>query len=471
MLIRFVIAAAPAFAAVLVAPLPAPAQSLTPAEVTRVEAVVTNALAKTGTPSASIAIVRGGRIVLAKAYGKASEAIPLATPDLPYQIASNSKQFTAAAVLMLQREGKLSLDDTVAKYLPGISGGGRITIRQLLSHTSGLQDYWPQDYSFAAMATPTTPQQILDRWAKKPLDFAPGAQWQYSNTGYVVAGLIVEKVAGEPLLAFLQRRIFAPLGMTPIDQDLATGPRYPQGYQRFALGPVRAERPAAKGWLFAAGELAMTASDLARWDIARMNRGLLSADDWMLQETPVKLTDGTTNGYGLGVQMGSFKGHKLINHGGEAVGFLSQNSVLPDDKAAVVVLTNADFGDAYQAITAGLLDIVAAAPAQPTGVEAEAQTAARGVFDMLRAGTLDRRLLTENANYYFTPTALADYRASLAPLGDPISFAALAPAKLRGGFVNRNYKVSYGGRTLTIVTYAEPGPRGRYEQFLVMPAN
>ena len=132
---------------------------------------------KTRTPSASIAIVRGGELVLAKAYGKASETIPAATPALPYQIASNSKQFTAMALLLLEDEGKLDLDDKVSKYLPGISGGDRISLRQLLSHTPALQDDWPQDFSFPAMATPTSPQQILDIWAKKPLDYEPGTRW------------------------------------------------------------------------------------------------------------------------------------------------------------------------------------------------------------------------------------------------------------------------------------------------------
>src|SRR6185295_7559237 len=136
------------------------------------------------------------------------------------QIASISKQFTAMALLLLEDEGKLSLDDKVAKYLPGISGGDRITLRQLLSHTSGLQDFWPQDYSFEAMSHPTTPAAIIDRWAKKPLDFQPGAQWQYSNTGYVVAGMIAEKVSGEPLVHYLTRKVFKPLGMTSVrDQD------------------------------------------------------------------------------------------------------------------------------------------------------------------------------------------------------------------------------------------------------------
>ena len=196
----------PAFAlfALLAVATPALAQPISAEEQAKIDKLVTETLEKTKTPSASIAIVRDGKIVLAKAYGKASETIPVATPDLPYQIASNSKQFTAMALLLLEDEGKLDLDDKVSKYLPGISGGDKIALRQLLSHTSGLQDYWPQDFSFAAMATPTTPQGILDIWAKKPLDYEPGTQWQYSNTGYVVAGQIVEKVAGEHLLSFRQ---------------------------------------------------------------------------------------------------------------------------------------------------------------------------------------------------------------------------------------------------------------------------
>ena len=218
--------------------------------------------------------MRDGKIVFAKAYGKQSETMKDTERRPPYQIASISKQFTAAALLMLEDEGKLSLDDTVAKWLPGITGGDKIKLRQLLSHTSGLQDYWPQDYSFAAMAKPTTPQGIVDRWAKKPLDFEPGAQWQYSNTGYVVAGLIAEKAAGKPLLAYLQEKIFKPLGIKAIDQDKAIGPAFPQGYRRFALGPVRPETPSAAGWLYAAGELSMSAADLAKWDIARINRSV-----------------------------------------------------------------------------------------------------------------------------------------------------------------------------------------------------
>ena len=455
--------------AALVLGAPAAAQDLSPAETNRINQIVTGALARTGTPSMVVAVVRGGRTVYTHAWGKASETLA-ASPDLPYQIASNSKQFTAAAMLLLQRDGKLNLDDHVARYLPGVSGGDRITLRQLLDHTSGLQDYWPQDYSFAAMQRPTTPQGIVDRWGKKPLDFEPGTQWQYSNTGYVVAGLIVEKVAGQPLLAFLQQRLFKPLGIVASDQDKAVGSRFPQGYHRYALGPVRIEQPAAAGWLFAAGELSMSAPDLAKWDIARLNRTGLLPEDWTAQETETKLTDGKGSGYGLGVSVGSMGGHRIVEHSGEAVGFLTENVVFPDDKAAVIVFTNGDFGNAYSAAAREIAGVIL--PAAPVAAGETAQTAqARRVFDSLRAGTLDRTTMTADSNFYFTAAALADYRTSLAALGEPSSFELRGAPKLRGGFVNRNYVVTYPDRKLTIVTYAEPGENGRYEQFLVQPAS
>ena len=339
----------------LAAPTPALAQALTPTERAAIDTLVAKELAASAVPSASIAVVRGGRIVLAKAYGRASPTIPVARPDLPYQIASNSKQFTAMALLLLEDDGKLSLDDKVAKYLPDVSGGDRITLRQLLSHTAGLQDYWPQDYSFAAMARPVTPRAIVDIWGHKPLDFVPGTLWQYSNTGYVVAGMIVEQVSGEPLLAFLRRRLFTPLGMSSvIDLDDSNGPGFPAGYGRNALGPVRVEPPAARGWLYAAGELSMTASDLAKWDIARIERALVPADDWAEQERSVRLADGSDTHYGLGVQLRERDGRRIVSHGGESVGFLSTNVVYPAEKAAVVVLTNSWSGKAYGAIASGI---------------------------------------------------------------------------------------------------------------------
>jgi CubicO group peptidase (beta-lactamase class C family) len=449
---------------------PAAAQPLTPAEMARIDQLVTSRLAESGVPSAEIAVVRDGRIVLNKAYGKANERLA-ANPSLPYQIASNSKQFTAMALLLLRDEGKLSLDDHVSKYLPGITEGDKITIRELLSHTSGLEDFWPQDYMFADMTVPTTPQHIVDKWAKKPLDFQPGDQWQYSNTGYVVAGMIVEKVSGEPLMTYLRRKIFKPLGMTSVlDQDDTDTPAFPAPYTRYALGPVRPQVPAARGWLYAAGELSMTAADLAKWDIARMNRAVLPASDWQEQETEVKLNDGKGTHYGLGVQVATTPRH-VVTHTGEAVGFLSVNTVYPDEHAAVVVLTNSwNTGNAFTRIARDIAQVILPPAPQDPVVAAQAARA-RTLFDELRSGTVDRSLLTKNASFYFTPQAIADFHSSLAPLGQPTSFEAQGTPVLRGGFVIQGYTVTYPNRKLSVSTFYEPGANGRIEQFLVSPAS
>ena len=464
----------PALAAVLLIATPAAAQQLTPVETARIDTLVADALKSSGVPSASVAIVRAGKIVFAKAYGDQGPGMKATSAAAKYQIASISKQFTAAALLLLEDEGKLSLDDTVSKWVPDITDADKISVRQLLSHTAGIQDYWPQDYDFAAMERPVTPQQILDRWAKKPLDFAPGTAWQYSNTGYVVAGMIIEKASGMKLLDYLQKKIFKPLGIEAMDQDYAVGKGFPQGNHRFALGPVRPAKPAAHGWLWAAGELAMSASDLAKWDIARIDRKILTPEDWEAQETPVLLADGSNTHYGLGVAIGQRGRDKTVEHGGEAVGFLSDNFVIPEKRFAVVALVNADFGGAQDAITGGITDLLQPAPPPPPvmSLDQHRDMLARGLFDALRTGTLDRSKLTENANYYFTPQATEDYHTSLAPLGDPVSFTALGKARMRGGFVNRNYQIAYpDGRKLIAITYAEPGAEGKFEQFLVQPRN
>lgn len=460
-----------AVAATLLIAAPAAAQQLTPEQSAKVDTIVADALKSSGVPSASVAIVRDGKIVFTKAYGDQGPGIAKG-PDVnaKYQIASVSKQFTAAAILLLEDEGKLSLDDKVSKWVPDVTDADKITIRQLLSHTAGLQDYWPQDYSFKAMETAVTPQQIVDRWAKKPLDFAPGTAWQYSNTGYVVAGMIIEKASGKKLLDYLQARIFKPLGMDAIDQDKAVGKGFPQGTHRYALGPVRPAKPAADGWLWAAGELAMSAADLAKWDIARIDRTVLPARDWAVQETEVKLADGSPTHYGLGVSLGEHGGKKEVSHGGEAVGFLSSNVVIPEERFAVVSLVNADFGGAHDAIAEGITDLLlpVAKPAT-AALDQQRDALARTLYDQLRAGAPDRSLMTEDANYFFDATVLGDYRSSLAPLGEPLAFEPIGKARLRGGFVNRNYRIRYKDRQLIAVTYAEPGAEGKFEQFLVMP--
>src|SRR6266404_5449814 len=346
------------------------AAQLSPELRASVDEAAQQALSHSGTPSASVAVVKDGRIVYQHAYGNARlEPLTPARPEMRYSIGSISKQFTSAAVLMLVEEGKLSLDDPVAKFVPGLTRGNEVTVRNVLSHTSGYQDYWPQDYVPPLMLKETSAAAILDMWAHKPLDFDPGTKWQYSNTNYVIAGLIVEKVSGKPLLDFLRQRIFTPLGMssvTDIDQaGLPAGD--PTGYLRYALGPLRPAPKEGKGWLFAAGELAMTPQDLAKWDVSIIDQKILKPESYRELGTEVLLKNGLGTHYGLGIDVNSQASHRVLSHGGEVSGFTAQNSVFPDERAAVVVLTNQDAASASGAIANGIAPLLFATndPATP----------------------------------------------------------------------------------------------------------
>src|SRR5207249_4898420 len=197
-----------------------PAESATgetnslPVEVTKeIDEAATKILSESGVPSISIAVVKDGILAYAKAYGLADIASHRpATTSMIYSIGSISKQFTAASILLLAEEGKLSLDNPVGRWLPDLTRANEVRIRQVLSMTSGYQDFWPQDYVMPSMMKPASPEEILKGWAQKPLDFEPGTKWQYSNTNYVAAGVIVERLDGMSVLDFLHRRVFDPLG-------------------------------------------------------------------------------------------------------------------------------------------------------------------------------------------------------------------------------------------------------------------
>ena len=241
------------------------------------DSVVEEWLASSGAPSASIAIVQEGRLTYAKAYGAArlKPRVP-ATLATRYAIDSVSKEFTAAALLLLAEQGKLSLDDPIERWFPKLRAAAGVTLRQLLTHTSGVRDYWPQDFLTPEMTRPTTPNAIIEEWAQRPLDFEPGTQWQYSNTGYVLAAAVVEKVSGETLFEFLRRHVFSPLHMAHVTEYAPDA----TAYTRHGLGPVLPAPKEGAGWLFGAANLAMQPSDLALWDVSLMNRSLLKAPSY-----------------------------------------------------------------------------------------------------------------------------------------------------------------------------------------------
>ena len=432
----------------------------------KIDKVATDALAKTGVPSASVAIVKDGQIAYVHAYGDARLEPPTpAKPEMRYSIGSISKQFTAAAILLLQEEGKLSLDDKVSKFIPDLTRANEVTIRELLSHTSGYQDFWPQDYAMPFVLQPTTAEKIMDQWARKPLDFDPGTKWQYSNTNYVIAGMIVEKASGMPFFQFVREHVLAPAGIRQAaDSDQQKlGKSDPEGYIRYGLGPLRPAPAEGQGWMFAAGELAMPAEDLARWDISMIDQTVLKPVSYREMETEIVLKNGVGTNYGLGVFVENQSGHRMLEHGGEVSGFTAENIVYPDDRVAVVVLTNQDAASAAGAIGRGIAPLLLAVddPATPKKLE-EAQK----IFGGLQHGTVDRSLFTDDANFYFSDQALKDFASGLAPLGTPQEFTQVREG-LRGGMRLRVYRVTFPGKTLRVWTYEMPD--GKLEQYQVAP--
>ncbi len=423
-----------------------------------IDATAEEWLADTGAPSASIAIVLGGKLAYARAYGSARlrPAVP-ATPATRYAIDSVSKEFTAAAVLILVQQGKLSLDDPVGKFFPDIGDAAKATVRQLLTHTSGIRDFWPQDFVPPEMLRPVTTDAVIDEWVKRPLDFQPGTDWQYSNTGYVLAGAIVEKVSGQQLLPFLRRYIFQPLHMDRVTEDDSAplGAADAGAYTRYGLGPVHPAPKEGAGWLFAAAGLAMQPGELALWDISLIDRSLLNPASYRAEFERIVLKDGVAKDYALGLDVEEKQGRLRLGHDGAGSGFLAANRIWPDDKAAIVALTNNDWASPDD-----LVDRIAFAVLPPRPEEARAHA----VFLGFQNGVVDRALFTDSGNSYLTADALADLKASLGPLGPP-RLIELERLSARGGMITRRWKILCRRQRLEAVERGWPG--GKLDQFMV----
>jgi D-alanyl-D-alanine carboxypeptidase len=455
--------------AVFSEPTPSPGSSATegtnslPPEISKkIDDATTKMLSESGVPSASIAVVKDGKWAYTKAYGLADIASHRpATTSMIYSIGSISKQFTAASILLLVEEGKLSLDDPVGRWLPDLTRANEVTIRQVLSMTSGYQDFWPQDYVMPSMMKPASPEEILKGWAQKPLDFESGTKWQYSNTNYVAAGVIVERLSGLSVIDFLRRRVFDLLGMkTVFDCDSsALPPEAPTRYHRYGLGPARPAPKEGKGWLFAAGELAMTASDLAKWDISMIEQAILQPQSYREMERPELLKNGASGQYGLGVGVSLVNGRRVLAHGGEVSGFTAQNTVYPDDRAAVIVLTNMDANRASVNLANKIGEIILAPPGNR-----DLLAKAKAILVGLQNAKIDRSLFTDNANAYFDQQCLHDLASSLAPLGVPTDFELVSEG-LRGGMTACRYRAKFQKKTLEIGTYTMPD--GKLEQYIV----
>jgi D-alanyl-D-alanine carboxypeptidase len=325
---------------------PEASSTLTPRMRSHIDAAVTSALARQRVPAASLAIVINGQVAYAKGYGARNlSSGSNATVDTIYPIGSNTKQFTAAAILLLQEKGKLSIQDLVSKYVPSAPHGSDITIAQLLEHVSGLPDYTQTPEFAKNSADSVTPDEILATIRGMPLAFKPGTSWQYSNTNYFLLSLVTAKTSGESYQTFIHENLLAPLNLSSAvfgstSQMLAQEAR---GYSSFAMGDFHDAPSTDYTWFQGAGDLVMSATDLARWDAALDSGKVISSESFHAMSTPKTLPDGTSADYGFGLSAGnSFLGHAIVGHLGGFAGFVSEDITIPADRVAVVLLSNSD---------------------------------------------------------------------------------------------------------------------------------
>ena len=289
----------------------------------------------------SVLVARDTQVIYSKGFGSANLEWDIPnSPATKFRLGSVTKQFTAASILLLEERGKLSVNDPVKKYLPGAPAAwDKITIYHLLTHTSGIPSF--TGFADYAKLEPfaTTSEQLVSRFRDKPLDFEPGEKWQYSNSGYVLLGHLIEKITGESYEKFVRENIFTPLGMkdSGYDSNSAVMPHRASGYVHVGDGFENA------GFIHmsvphGAGALYSTTVDLLKWEQGLFGGKLLQAASLQKMTTPFK------SNYAFGLQVETAGGHKVIEHGGGIEGFNTEMAYYPDDKLTVVVLGNVNSG-------------------------------------------------------------------------------------------------------------------------------
>ena len=293
-------------------------------------------------PGLALTVIQNGKSVKTAGYGIANLELNVpVTPETVFEIGSVTKQFTAAGILLLAQEGKLSVEDRISKYLKGTpEAWSNITIRHLLSHTSGLKSY--TGLSGFELTRHLTQAQFIQEMGKQPMEFQPGDSWKYCNTGFNLLGFIIENVSGTNYWAFLRARIFQPLGMSATT-DRRPGviiPNRASGYEQ--TNHMHINRDYDLTDVFSAGAIVSTVGDLAKWNAALDGESVLSAASKDAMWTAVKLNNGKPTKYGFGWFIETFEGHKNIGHSGSTSGFSASIQRFPDEHLAVIVLTNTD---------------------------------------------------------------------------------------------------------------------------------
>jgi CubicO group peptidase (beta-lactamase class C family) len=313
--------------------------------VSQIDSLANDFLKSAPAPSVAVAVVKGSDTIFMKAFGLANiDAKRPATATTIYEIGSLTKQFTAAGIMKLVEAGKVSLDDEITKYVPSLSTHGqRVTIRHLLTHTSGVHSYTSTPAWRSTWASDLTPDSIVGFVKRDTLDFAPGARSSYSNTGYVLLGMVIEKISGKPYATFVKDEFFTPLKLTQTSYcpSRTTDPRFASGYSRKSNQIVPAEYLSLTH-PHAAGALCSTVKDFVAWQRALAGGKVVTTASYTQMTTPSTLNDGRATNYGFGLSSVMLSGHRNITHTGGINGFTTVAHYFPDDTLSIVVFDNTD---------------------------------------------------------------------------------------------------------------------------------
>ena len=323
-----------------------PGPAVAPAAIVTAARQAAEAAMAAGVPAVQIAVSHRGRVIYSEAFGMTDqESATAATPRSVMQMASLTKQFTAAAILRLAERGALTLDDRIEKFVPEFNPrGATITLRQLLSHTSGVRREWfPPGPPWPDLTAPVTREQTIEGLnSGKLLDSPPGTKWSYSNAGYMLAGLAIESITGKSFADFVHHELALPLGLIDTGLCGTSNLPLPEGYG-LSSGQWMRMPPLHTSVVWSAGGLCSTASDLARWSHLLATGHAMLPASYATMTTPARFNNNTVvpNGYALGVAAQKTLGHPTVGHGGDIYGFQSFLLYFSDQDIAIAVVTNA----------------------------------------------------------------------------------------------------------------------------------
>lgn len=428
--------------------------------------IAKSVFAQGGTPGMAVAVVHNGQVVFSGGFGYADPAsTKSATPDTRFAVGSLSKQFTAVSVLTLVQDGKLSLDDRLAKFFPKFPNASTITIRQLLNQTSGLHNYPNTDEHAWPLSGAVDLDTILTTLATDKPDFAPGEKYEYSNSNYTVLAAIVQQVSGAPFGRFLEQRIFKPLGLS----------RSGYGYVMQRAGdlavPYIGKNPAplqiSLDLYAGAGGVVSTANDMARWDEALLRGSLLQVAQARLLWTPGRPQTGESS-YAMGFVADTLDEQPYVWHNGYTpyAGGYCFNAIFPQQHLAVIVLTNGGIDDEQGKPETLVRRIFEAyVPPSPLHADAAITALAQKMLRGFQSGQVDRSVMTPGFAAYVTPAVLARATAVWAPLGEARSFALTSTGESRGA-MRYIYRVQFpGGIVKSVYLFVRDGKAAGFTMY------